>query len=82
MLSCITYKEAPEEIEVIADDQGIEDLILYLEGIKKGKDHMHLIFDSEINNYPIPSERKKLVNVVKHVRLEYATTNQWRLNED
>lgn len=79
MLSFITYKEAPGQIEIVADDQGIEDLILYLQGIKKGKDHMHLTIDSEINNYPIPFDRKKSVIVIKQVRLEYAEANQWEV---
>ena len=78
MISFITYKEAPEQVEIVADNQGIDDLILYLQGIKKGKDHMHLINGSEIIDYPIPDERKKIVFNVKHVRLEYADTDQWR----
>jgi len=76
MLSFITYKDAPE-IEIVADDQGIDDLILYLQGIKKEKDHMHLIIDSEIDNYPIPDARKGSVIIIKQVRLEYGQTGQW-----
>lgn len=77
MLSFITYKNAPE-VEIVADDQGIDDLILYLQSIKRGKDHMHLIMDSEINDYPIPAERGNIVVNIKQVRIEYADTNDWK----
>lgn len=77
MLSFITYKIAPEEVEIVADASGIDDLIHYLQGIKDGQDHMHLIMDSEINDYPIPSERRNQIVVVRQVRLEYADAAQW-----
>lgn len=79
MLSFIGYTEAKEQIEIVADEQGIDDLILYLQGIKEGKDHMHLIIDSEINPYQT-SNLKAGMTVIKHVRLEYADTEQWVLN--
>lgn len=71
MLSFIAYKNAPEQIEIVADEKGINDLILYLEGIKRDKDHMHLIMDSEINSYPVSEDRKDVVTIIKQVRLEY-----------
>jgi hypothetical protein len=77
MLSFITYKEVPEQIEIVADDQGIDQLIAYLAGTKAQKDHMHLIIDSEIDRYPIAADRKGIVFSVKQVRLEYADTAQW-----
>ncbi|MBD2703324.1 hypothetical protein IC229_21950 [Spirosoma sp. BT702] len=79
MLSFIGYTDAKEQIEIVADEQGIDDLILYLQGIKEGKDHMHLIVDSEIDAYPVSSS-KAGVTVIKHVRLEYANREQWRLS--
>ena len=77
MLSFIVYKTALEELEIVADSQGIDDLIHYLQGIKKAKDHMHLIIGSEINEYPINDDRKDIVDFAKQVRIEYADTNQW-----
>ncbi|MEO6454406.1 MAG: hypothetical protein ABIN97_10055 [Ginsengibacter sp.] len=77
MISFITYTNANEQIEIIADKQGIEDLIFYLEGIKKDKDHMHLVIDNELNNYPISNERKEQVVLIKHVRLQYADSLEW-----
>lgn len=79
MLSFIGYAEAKEQIEIVADEQGIDDLILYLQVIKESKDHMHLVIDSEVNSYPI-SNPKAGVTVIKHVRLEYADTEQWLLD--
>ena len=78
MLSFITYKDAPEQLEIVADDQGIEDLIQYLEGVKKEKDHMHLTIDSEINPYPISIEREGKTLYAKHVRLEFNETKEWK----
>ena len=77
MLSFITYSSSTDQIEIVADKQGIDDLILYLEGIKKDKDHMHLIIDTEINDYPISEERKEKIIIVKHVRLQYADSKEW-----
>lgn len=77
MLSFITFKDAPEQLEIVADDQGIEELINYLEGIKRDQDHMHLIIDSEINPYPISQMREGKTLYAKHVRLEYSSTSSW-----
>ena len=78
MLSFITYKDAMQQIEIVADEEGINDLIQYLESIKKDKDHMHLIIDTELNAYPISSEMSKTVFYVKSVRLEYAKSEVWK----
>lgn len=79
MLSFIGYTEAKEPIEIVADEQGIDDLIFYLQGIKKGKDHMHLIVGSELDSYST-SNVKAGVTIIKHVRLEYTDTKQWVLS--
>ncbi|HEV7332741.1 MAG TPA: hypothetical protein VGN63_17005 [Flavisolibacter sp.] len=68
---------APDQIEIIADDSGVDDLILYLQSIKKDKDHMHLIIDSEINAFPIEEEQKEKVIIIKHVRLQYSSSSEW-----
>ena len=77
MLSFILYKNGVEQLEIIADNQGIDDLIHYLESIKVQKDHMHLIIGSEINEFPINYNRKDIVTFAKHVRIEYEDTKQW-----
>lgn len=48
MLSFITYRDAIEQVEIIADEQGIDELISYLNYIKVNKDHMHLTIGSEL----------------------------------
>jgi len=68
---------APEEVEIVADNQGIDDLIFYLQGIKSGRDHMHLSIDSEINSYPVPNQHKEKIVIVRQVLLEYEETNRW-----
>ncbi|MGZ5243994.1 MAG: hypothetical protein ACXWDO_00850 [Bacteroidia bacterium] len=80
MLSFITFKDAPEELEIVADEQGIEDLIQYLQGIKNQKDHMHLIIDSEIDPYPIGEMMKGKTLYAKHVRLEFSPSKAWESN--
>lgn len=77
MLSFITFTDAPEQIEIVGDDAGLLDLILYLEGVRKGKDHMHLTIDSELNPFPIGPARKDKTLFVKHARIEYAKTESW-----
>ncbi len=80
MLSFITFKGYPEKVEIVADEQGIQDLIKYLEGIKRDKDHMHLIIDSEIDPFPINEDRKEEVFYAKHVRLEFNNSDEWKNN--
>lgn len=77
MISFLVDKDVPEDITIIADEQGIDELISYLEGIKKDKDHMHLIIDTELDPYPLPKEVKNKVFFTKHVRLEYKPTQTW-----
>lgn len=77
MISFITFKGIPEQIEIVLDNQGIDDLISYLEEIKKTKDHFHLTIDSEIDNYPIAKKMMKKTFNVKSVRLEFAETYKW-----
>jgi len=37
MLSFISYKAAPDLVEIVADDKGIDELISYLEFVNKRK---------------------------------------------
>ena len=78
MLSFIGSEIAKESIEIVADEQGIDDLIQYLQSIKAEKDHMHLIFTSEIDSYPIEESDSGAI-VIKDVRLQYADTNAWSI---
>ena len=77
MISIITFKKVPEQIEIVADEQGIDELIDYLNAIKKSKDHMHLIIDSEIDPYPIPENMNEITTYAKSVRLEFNETSEW-----
>ena len=71
MLSFITFKDAPEQLEIVADSKGIEELIDYLNDIKKYKDHIHLILGNELEEIAISEERKGKTLIAKHVRIEY-----------
>lgn len=81
MLSFVTYGQDPYNLEVLVDDQGIDDLISYLTNLKKDRDHMHLIMGNELNDYPLPEDRKEIVFTAKHVRLEYNNSAQWEAND-
>ncbi len=78
MLSIITYKDVPEEIEIIADEIGIDDLIGYLQYIKKSKDHIHLTIDTELNSYPISSKMSQITKYAKSARIEYNDSSKWQ----
>lgn len=75
MISFVTFIDAPEQLELIVDDKGIDELIDYLNYIKKDKDHMHLILGNELEEVPIYGERKGKTIIAKHVRLEYFDDN-------
>jgi hypothetical protein len=75
MLLVTTNRKSPEEIEIEMDSQGIDDLISYLEGIKKQKDHMHLFFGSELDDIPMSASWHQDVVVIKAVRLQYSEQN-------
>jgi len=77
MISFITYNNLPEQIEIVLDNQGIDELISYLEEIRKTKDHFHLTIDTELNKYPIAKRMKGKTINVKSVRLEFAETSTW-----
>jgi len=77
MISVITYKNIPEQIEIVADEQGIDELIDYLESVKKSKDHMHLIIDCEIDEYPIAEKMKDVTTYAKSMKLEFNETKMW-----
>lgn len=74
MLSFITYVDAPNQLEIIGDDQGIEDLIGYLKEVQMKKDHLHLAIGTELNSYPIEGNRKGKTLIAKQVRIEFAPT--------
>lgn len=76
MLSFITYKQVPEQLEILFDEKGIEDMILYLQSLKKMKDHIHLSVGNELDNYEVLPERNSIVCSVKYVRLEYIEKSQ------
>lgn len=71
MLSFITFRDAPEQLEIVADSKGIEELIGYLNGINKYKDHIHLIIGNELEEVYISEDRKGKTLIAKHVRIEY-----------
>lgn len=81
MLSFLTFTDAPEQLEIIGDEQGIDELIDYLKFIKKNKDHMHLVVGTELNEYKIIGERKGKTISAKHVRLEYLESESWSIQE-
>ena len=78
MLSILTFIDAPEQIEIVGDENGLDELISYLEGIKEQKDHMHLVLDSELVEFPIGEERVNKTLNAKHVRLEYLDSKEWK----
>ena len=71
MLSFITYKNVPEQIEILLDETGIDDMILYLTSLKRTKDHLHLIVGNELDSYAVLPDQEPIICSVKHVRLEY-----------
>jgi hypothetical protein len=78
MLSFITSKRAPEDLEILVDSQGIDELIEYLQGIKRDKDHMHLNIDTELDSYPLPENVFGKVFYAKHVKLQYTPSDDWK----
>ncbi|MEX0290744.1 MAG: hypothetical protein AB3N14_16690, partial [Flavobacteriaceae bacterium] len=77
----ITFKDSPDQLEIVGDDKGIRELIEYLQGVRTDKDHMHLTIDTELDAYPITGDRKGKTLFAKHVRLEYNDTEEW-IGED
>ena len=71
MLAFITYIDAPEEVEIVADETGFNELIQYLQSVKNNKDHMHLVIDTELSPYPIAEIREGKTLYAKHVRIEF-----------
>ncbi|WP_185290498.1 hypothetical protein [Chryseobacterium lactis] len=69
MISFINYQDIPEQLEVIVDKQGIDELIEYLKFVKQSEDHIHLTLGTELNEYPENLELG-VINV-KSVRLEF-----------
>lgn len=81
MLSFITYKNVPEQLEIVGDTEGIQELIDYLYAVKNSKDHLHLTIDSEIDSYPISEKMKDVTLYAKQTRLEYNDTSLWETNK-
>lgn len=78
MLSFITYIDEPDQVEIVADESGIDELISYLEDIKNDKDHMHLILGNELDPYPIGALCKGKTFFANHVRLEFSEKDAWK----
>ena len=78
MLSFITYKNHPEQIEIVGDENGLQELIYHLNEVKRSKDHIHLIIGSEIDEFPIPEVRKSILGSAKAVRIEYSKSEDWQ----
>ena len=78
MLSILTFKDAEEQVEIVLDEQGIDELIHYLSELRKTKDHIHQTIGTELAPFPIGEKRKgKTVNS-KHARIEFANREQWQ----
>ena len=71
MLSFISYKRAHEQLEIIVDDKGIDELIDYLESVKEDKDHLHLTIGTELDDYDIPEGRENILTTAKKVTIYY-----------
>jgi len=71
MLSFIMYKDALEQLEIVADEEGLDDLILYLQSVRRSKNHMHLIIDSELDPYPLSKDN---VYFARSVKIEFEDT--------
>lgn len=69
MITFINYKNIPEQLEIIVDKQGIEELIEYLNFVKQSEDHIHLTLGTELNEYP-EKLQEDVINA-KSVKLEF-----------
>lgn len=72
MLSFITFTDAPEQIEIYADENGIEELINYLKLVNRDRDHMHLFIDNELDPIEFTEDRQGKSLYAKHVRIQFA----------
>ncbi len=59
--------ESKDSIEVFFDTVGIDELIDYLNTIKKSRDHYHLIIGNELDTEPVDQNN----TLVKHVKLVF-----------
>jgi hypothetical protein len=71
MLTFLSFPNAPNAIDIIADDLGIDELIHYLNSIKRNKDHMHLTIGTELDSYPINNGTNAPFKTIMSVRMEY-----------
>lgn len=76
MLSFVTYKNIPEQLEIIVDKQGVEDLISYLKNVMEKKDHLHLIIDTELDKYSIPEGREEILSYARKVTIYFEVANK------
>lgn len=70
MLSFIIYKDSAQ-VEIVADSDGIDELISYLQEVKNDKDHMHLIEGNELYDYPLHPERKSFLSCASKVDIYF-----------
>lgn len=77
MLTFITFIDAPEQLEIIGDKEGLEDLIEYLEAVKNSEDHMHLTVNNELENIPIYGDRIGKTLNAKYVKIQYEDKDKW-----
>lgn len=82
MLSFITFKDATEQLEIVADENGLIELISLLKEVMKTKDHFHLTEGVEIDSYPIEGNRRGKSISAKHVRIEFQNTTTWLKNAE
>lgn len=71
MITILTFKDAQEEIEILVDNQGVSDLIDYLEYVKELTDHIHLTIDTELDRIEIPNSRIGKSLIAKHATIEF-----------
>lgn len=61
--------EKNEGVEIYLDEQGVDELVRYLNYIKKEHEHMHLISGNELNENILQEKNK----IIKHVKLIYTS---------
>lgn len=70
MLSFITFEDSIEQVEILFDEEGVDELISYLNYVKNSKDHLHLNIDTELDPAEITGERVGKSFYAKYVRIE------------
>ena len=75
MIIFLINKSKCEEIEILVDEKGVEELISYLKFIKDTNDHMHLLIGCEIDPIKLPSNID--VEYAKFVTLRFCDKSCW-----